>query len=95
MFNDFTPDLPNTSGTSVPAVGIFRGATIVPGTVPMDAIAYGPGTPTLLSPSGAVFMMGIAEATNGKSLERFGMPAAGTWRTQNTPTPGTCTAITP
>lgn len=95
--SNFTPDLLNTSGTGVPGVGLFTAATITPTTVPMDAVVYGAGTPLLLSPAGTVFAAPSVAAvtTPGYSIERFGTPAAATWRVQAAPTPGVCTAITP
>jgi len=93
---DFTPDLLNTSGSGVPGIGLFRGATIIATSVPTDAVVYGTGTPLLLSPAGTVFAApSVGAATAPRSIERFGAASAGSWRVQNTPSPGICTAITP
>jgi hypothetical protein len=93
---DFTPDLPNSSSSGVPGVGLFRGATITATSVPTDAVVYGIGTPLLLSPAGTVFAApSVGAAAADRSIERFGAASAATWRVQNIPTPGTCTAITP
>jgi len=97
---DFTPDLPNTSSVATPGVGIFRGTSITATSVPLDAVVYGMGTPMLLSPSGTVFTApsvgaAVPTTTAARSIERFGAAVAATWRVQNTPTPGVCTAITP
>jgi hypothetical protein len=96
----FVPVLPNTSSTAVPGVGLFRGATIGAMSVPVDAVTYGTGTPTLVSPSGTAFAApsvgaAVATRTAARSVERFGAPASASWRVQTTPTPGVCTAITP
>ncbi len=93
---DFAPDLPNTSSAAVPGVGLFRGATVGAMSVPVDAVTYGAGTPLLVSPSGTVFAAAsVGAAVAPRSVERFGAPAAATWRVQTTPTPGVCAAITP
>jgi hypothetical protein len=97
---DFAPDLPNSSSTAVPGVGLFPGATIGAMSVPVDAVTYGTGTPTLVSPSGTAFTApsvgaAVATSTAARSVERFGVPASASWRVQTTPTPGVCTAITP
>jgi len=93
---NFTPDLPNTSSSAVPGVGLFRGTTIGAASVPADAVTYGTGTPLLVSPAGAVFASpSVGAAVAPRSVERFGMPADATWRVQMTPTPGVCAAITP
>jgi hypothetical protein len=93
---NFMPDLPNTSSSAVPGVGLFRGATVGAASVPVDAVTYGTGTPLLVSPSGAVFASpSVGAAVAPRSVERFGLPADATWRVQMTPTPGVCTAITP
>lgn len=93
---NFTPDLLNMTGTGVPGIGLFTTPLLTVTSVPMDAVVYGMGTPLLLSPAGTVFAApSVAAVVAGRSIERFGAPAAGTWRAQATPTPGVCTAITP
>ena len=85
---DFSPDLQN-AGTLADAVGLFRtdGEGIGRAQAPQSAVIYGgQNRNRLLSPNGEPGVPDVPDAPAGNSLEQY---AAGLWRVQPEPSPGT------
>jgi beta-lactamase superfamily II metal-dependent hydrolase len=84
---NFDPDFQN-SGTAADGVALFdrRSSQVGPGTVPIDAVIYGPvNSGGLIDETGTASPPEVDDAEGGSSIERLDL--AGHWRIQAHPTP--------
>ncbi len=84
---NFDPDFQN-SGTAGDGVALFDrpASAVTAGTVPIDAVIYGPNNNNgLIDETGAPPPPAVGDADPGSSIERF--DAAGSWRIRSSPSP--------